>query len=114
MSKPYTCPRCGSHNTDVCPTCTVEWENRRDVSSMTPEERVAELDSWCSVLVIEFTKLHQRIEELVGRPVWTHELADLALLRREILIGESPTMEGVIAKLPPDMQVIAVEIDGED
>src|SRR5688500_9429688 len=67
--------RCGHEGlTAACPTCTTEGEHRRDVAGMTPEERLEEFRSWGDVLEIDFAKVHKRIEELVGRPVWTHEL----------------------------------------
>jgi ferredoxin len=106
------CTRCGTRCVEACPTCTAEWEDRSDAASMSPEERVAEFESWGSVLEIDFPKLHKRIEELVGRPVWTHELARPELLRHEILTGDHPTLEGVMAKLPADKPVIVVETDG--
>lgn len=112
MSEPRTCTRCGTPNlTEACPKCTAEWEARRDASEMTPEERLAEFRSWGGVLEIDFAKVHQRVEELVGRPVWTHEMgtSGLPYLEHEILTGTHPTMEGVLAKLPADKQIFVVE-----
>lgn len=57
-----------------CPTCVVAWENRTDSELMTPEERVVEMQGMNDVLQIDFSKFHKRVEELVGRPVWTHEM----------------------------------------
>lgn len=102
-----TCTRCGTRTSHYCPTCTAWWETRPDAAGMTPEHRADELDSW-KIMEIEFAKFHQRAEELVGRPVWTHEFADFAYLRHEILTGERPSMEGVFAKLPADKPVIMV------
>jgi hypothetical protein len=110
-----TCSRCGTPDlAEACPVCTAEWENRRDAAAMSPEERAAEFDSWGPVLEIDFEKLHQRIEELVGRPVWTHELARTDLLRHEILTGIRPSMEGILAKIPPHVDVIPIVIDDPD
>lgn len=80
---------------------------------MTPEERLAEFRSWGPVLEIDWPKLHQRIEELVGRPVWTHEMgtSGIPYLEHEILTGQHPSMDGVLAKLPADKPVIVVESD---
>jgi hypothetical protein len=77
---------------------------------MTPEERLAEFRSPGAILEIDWPKVHQRIEELVGRPVWTHELGTggMAYLEHEILTGHHPSMEGVLAKLPADKPVIVV------
>lgn len=109
-----TCSRCGTEDVEsACPTCTTEWETRRDAAEMTPEERLAEFDSWGPILEIDFPKLHQRIEELVGRPVWTHEMGTggTAYLRSEILTGDHPSIEGVFAKLPVDKPVIIAVTD---
>lgn len=112
MSDPRTCTRCGHPDlTEACPTCTVEWENCRDAADMTPEERLEEFRSWGGILEIDFPKVHQRIEELVGRPVFTHELgtSGVPYLEHEILTGTRPSLDGVLAKLPHDKPVLVVE-----
>lgn len=114
-SEARTCKRCGHPDLyEACPTCLAEWENRRDASEMTPEERVAEFDSWDS-LEIEFAKIHQRIEELVGRPVFTHELgtSGVPYLHHEILTSERPGLDGILAKLPADKPVLLVSSEDE-
>jgi hypothetical protein len=117
MSDPRTCSRCGTEGViEACPRCTEEWENRRDVASMTADERLAEFRSWTGILEIDWPKVHQRIEELVGRPVWTHEMgtSGMPYLEHEILTGTHPTMEGVLAKIPADKQVIVLERQEDD
>src|SRR5688572_1877757 len=99
MAKERTCHFCGTVCTDVCPTCTAAFDHRRDVATMTVEERVTELESWVGVLEIEFSKVHQRIEELVGRPVWTHELADPEQLVAEIRRGVAADFGDVLNKI---------------
>lgn len=112
--KPRVCTRCGTRCSEACPTCTAEWEGRRDATDMSPEERLAEFRSWGPVLEIDWPKVHQRIEELVGRPVFTHEMGTTGLpyLEHEIVTGTQPSMEGVLAKLPPGKP--AVIINGAD
>lgn len=108
-----TCSRCGHTDlTEACPTCTAEWESRRDAADMNPQERLDEFRSWGDILEIDFAKVHQRIEELVGRPVFTHELgtSGVAYLEHEILTGTRPTLDGVMAKAPPDMPVVQVRL----
>lgn len=103
MSDARTCTRCGTPDLiEACPVCTREWENRRDASEMTPEDRLAEFRSWGGILEIDWPKVHERIEELVGRPVFTHEMgtSGLPYLEHEILTGTHPTLDGVMAKLP--------------
>lgn len=46
----------------------------RDPASMTGDERAAEVLSWLDEkMSIPFRLIHQRVEALVGRGVWTHE-----------------------------------------
>lgn len=67
------CPEHGSPLPPSCPPCVERMQ--RPVDSMTGDERAAELEHWGdTVLTVEFADLHRRIEELVGRPVWTHEM----------------------------------------
>lgn len=109
-----TCTRCGHRDlTEACPTCTAEWENRRDADDMTPEERLAEFRSWGPILEIDFAKVHERIQELVGRPVFTHEMGNSGdpYLEHEILTGQHPSLDGVMAKLPHDKPVIVVRAE---
>ena len=84
---------------------------------MTIEGRVAELKG-----LIEEGKhdgyetvgqVFERVQELMGRPVWTHEYAQPDLLYHEVRTGIRPTMEGVIAKLPQDKPALIVEVDDE-
>jgi hypothetical protein len=107
------CSRCGTTTTGECPTCTAWFEHRPAASAMTPTERVAELRTWFPILEISFSKMHQRIEELVGRPVWTHELVDMEALCREIETATPATFDEVIGKLPSGKPVIVVEVDDD-
>lgn len=117
MSDPRTCTRCGARNLmAACPVCTEEWENRRDAAEMTPDERLAEFRSWGGILEIDWPKVHKRYEELIGRPVWTHELgtSGVPYLEHEILTGQHPTIEGVLAKIPADKQVHVIVMKDAD
>jgi len=46
-----------------------------DPATMTVDARLAEFDSYDGPLEVPFAMLHQRVEALLGRPVWTHEFA---------------------------------------
>ena len=86
---------------------------------MTPEERVAELRLLCGTPIggvaeyPTFPDIHKRAEELMNRPVWTHEFFDTDLLYHEILTGTKPSMEGILAKLPHGKPVIVMEVGDE-
>lgn len=110
MPNQRTCHICGTVSDSWCPTCVAAFPHRRDAATMAPEERLAEFDQH-RILEIPFDLLHRRIEELVGRPVWTHELAsrNIERLRTEILSGEQPTMAQIVEKGPAEKRVV-VEI----
>ena len=44
---------------------------------MTKREKVV-VSAYTGVLLCDFADLHEYIEEIMGRPVWTHELPMLA------------------------------------
>lgn len=56
-----------------CPGCLEDMKNAPDPATMTGDERVAEIDRW-EIVSVPFAQIHERIEALVGRPVWTHEM----------------------------------------
>lgn len=43
--------------------------------NMTLEEKVI-ISAYTGVLLCDFQSMHEYIEKKLGRPVWTHELAD--------------------------------------
>lgn len=78
-SEHFTCP---THNrvvpitpeTKGCPDCLAFLASPTDPAQMTGVERRAELDRWGKILTAPFDQVHERIEALVGRSVWTHEM----------------------------------------
>lgn len=93
---------------EFCPVCVSAFDNRRKPEDMTGEERMAEMRFWNGPCEIPFGMIHKRIEELVGRPVWTHEMG----LDWEGLVLEAggrrepPTMEGIIDLVPEEKRII--------
>lgn len=74
----YECPiHHGLHDRDEwCEKCLDWLETQPAANDMSGEERRAEMEYWGSFcLTIPFERLHARFEKLVGRPVWTHEMA---------------------------------------
>jgi len=103
---------CGTHcgHNEPCSKCTAEWPNRPDPARMTPEERVAEIQELWGPLEVEWSLQHARIEALVGRPVWTHELGlrsqeEFEQMARERTC-EGPDMVDILSIIPPDKDVI--------
>lgn len=99
---------CHLHGTTVeasasCPDCLAWYETKPDAASMTPDERAAEMERWGGVLEIEFSLVHQRIEELVGRSVWTHEMGSRnypALIEEARNRPGSISVDELLEKLP--------------
>jgi len=62
-------------------------KQRKAPDTMTGYERVEEL-GWFftgpgSIIEVPFDVMHERMEALMGRPVWTHEFADTTALMAE-------------------------------
>ena len=108
-----TCHACGTRTDTYCPVCVANFAKRRDATTMTPTERADELVLWKGPLEIPFTDLHQRIEELVGRPVWTHELAYFDSIIDEVRSSKTVTFNDVMNKVPEHLKdhTIIVEVD---
>lgn len=82
----------------------------------TPEGRAEQLRSILSGgegSYAGFQEVWWRVDALVGRSVYTHELAFPDYLEHEILTGLRPSLEGIVAKLPEQMAVIVVMADEE-
>ena len=80
---------------------------------MSRPKRVAELRSLLEgAMEVNLKLIHERIEQLVGRPVWTHEFALPESLYAELETGDVPDMELIIGKIhqiKPDMPVIVIQ-----
>lgn len=76
MSETRTCHFCQrAVNVDAyCANCAATWNERPDPATMTPDERVAELETLYGPIEVPMDLIHARFEALCGRPVWTHEM----------------------------------------
>ena len=94
-----------------CQACEEAFLKRRLIGQMGVPERLIELREWLEgPTEIHYMLIHKRIEELMGRPVWTHEIAYPESLYAELCSGGQPSMEEIIGKLPAHMPVIVVGI----
>ncbi len=93
------CHICGTRCAENCPTCTANFPSRKSAGKMTLDERLAEFDLLGGILEFDFSLLHKRMEELIGRTVWTHEFAKPEQLRAEMISGQRASIENVIEKL---------------
>lgn len=105
--KTYVCPNHQRNVSGPCPDCVEAFANRRNPNTMTGDERAAEFDFWGPILTIPMGDLHQRIDELVGRNTWTHELANPDRLREEARTRHHPTPQEIFDQIPPEKRIIA-------
>lgn len=107
----YICPNHQRVLSDCCPDCVEAFVNRRDPNTMTGDERAAEFDFWGPICTIPFGDIHQRIDELVGRNTWTHELSDPDRLREEARTRRHPTPQEIFDQIPEGKRIIVVRTD---
>lgn len=90
-----------------CDHCQDEFPNRRAPHLMTPDERVSEMQS-LGVCEVAFAMIHARIESLVGRPVWTHEMGLnwSGLLQECRWKGRPATMDEIIDLVPAEKRIV--------
>ncbi len=114
MNTTRICHICGTKTQTWCPTCSAAMTSLPAASSMTPEERVTELERWYGPLEVPFDLMHKRIDELVGRPTWTHELINKDSLIHELRHPEDrATMQDIIKKIADKESTLLVVV-GED
>ena len=110
MSETRICSYCGAvvPTNDWCQACVVGFSSRRPAEEMTPDERAAEMRRFAGPVSIPFDLIHQRIEELVGRSVWTHEIGlDWnGLVAEAGKRREAPTMDGIVDLIPADKRIV--------
>jgi hypothetical protein len=109
----YTCPTHETVQSGFCERCMEDFRRRRPASGMTAEERAVALETLSPILTIPFGDLQQRIEELTGRPVFTHELGTggLERLAVEVRSGQPASFGEVLDKIPPHVETIVVKMD---
>ena len=52
-------------------------------------------------LCMPFSIFHEYFEKLIGRPVYTHEFASKRLLQEELDTGIHPSLNEILAQIPP-------------
>ena len=82
----------------------IQFASERRWETLTPAERgLFQLRQDC--LCMDFSAFHEGITALLGRRVWTHEMARPEMLWEEYLgLREKPTMAEIIGKLPDHLQ----------
>jgi hypothetical protein len=74
-----------------CQGCTSEMKVAPDPDTMSGDERAMEIERLTNdPITIPFDMIHERIEKLVGRPVWTHEMITPERLAEESRTQQHP------------------------
>ena len=76
MTDDWTCPHGFGPESQRgdCPDCNRDIEGRRSRDDMTGDERAEEVRALLhDPSAYRMDDIHKRLEDLVGRPVWTHE-----------------------------------------
>ena len=107
------CHICGTRTSKWCPTCVANFRHRPKAHTMSPHQRAQELRLLAGPLEIPFDLLHQRIEELLLRPVWTHELGNVDALIAEILSSQRATMDDIMAKVTAEKLIVVNVEEGK-
>lgn len=73
-----------------------------------PAKEVARAQLFTNELMMDLSDFHKALEESLGRPVWTHELAlNWNGLACELMDGApSPTMDEIINLIPEEKRII--------
>lgn len=98
---PRNCTWCGRYAESYCDHCVAEFAQRPDPKTMKPHLRIAEvrwfLDGPGQHVEVPFDDIHGRIDALMGRQIWTHEMANPACLIAEAecrFLGENCDWSG--------------------
>lgn len=113
-----TCHVCGTvvSAKEFCPICIASFEHRRPADEMTGEEREIEMRRVRGPLEIPFELVHQRVKELVGRPVFIHEMGsrNWQSLVDEASHRRHPTLQEVLELIPEEKRLVVNPEDPED
>lgn len=75
------------------------------------DEQIVRFQLFQRLLCIPFSRFHEAVEKVLGRPVFTHEFAAEGHIEKEYL-GEkpAPTFDEILALIPKDKQILIVGV----
>lgn len=110
--KERNCRNCGTTCTEACPKCLKQFESRRPAGEMDVEARVSELRTYMHSVEIPLDLVMQRVQELMQRQVFSHEVACPEELYAEIRRGTHASAAEVLGKVPEEKLLACVKLDG--
>jgi hypothetical protein len=118
---PFNCSTCGALLTGPCAHCTAFYRGEQPIKPTRPDymsgdERAEEIRKLTSKLSIPIDLVMARIDELVGRPVHTHELAERNF---ENILNEArtrlhPSTEQIINLIPEHKRIVIKSDEKKD
>ena len=70
-------------------------------------KKIARFQLFQDRMCVPFGLFHKAMEDLLGRPVYTHEFANVERIRQEYLtLAQSPTIEEIIEMIPEEKRII--------
>lgn len=106
MNTIRTCTWCGTQNiVGECPTCSERFESLPDPEYMSGEERYAEFMLY-GIAEIKFSKLWNRLDDLVGRKIMLHEFGAYESLAKEAQTRSHPTLKQALDIIPEGKRMI--------
>ena len=68
---------------------------------------IAKFQLFTAELCCDFDVFHEALEKSLGRPIWTHEFANIDAIHREFLgIGEPPTLREIMDMIPAEKRIL--------
>ncbi len=84
----------------------IELAKSGKIDNLTDEE-IVKFQLYQSRLAMKFSRFHEAIERVLGRPVFTHEFARADLLQAEYeKIRPTPTLEEILSLIPEGINTI--------
>jgi|LAHQ01.1.fsa_nt_gb hypothetical protein len=71
--------------------------------------QIVEFQLFVAELCMPFEKLHEALEEALGRSVWIHELASDNIINEFLGKRKKPTMEEIINLIPEEKRIILIK-----
>lgn len=114
----YICEFHNTVNESYCPQCMERWDNLPPIETMPALERAVEFEYWCehAQVTVPFDRIKERLSGLLGRDLFTHELAtsNLPNLIAEAY-GNAPapqTFDDILKSLPKRLHIIGLDDSG--
>lgn len=70
------------------------------------DDQIARFQLFQPLLCVPFSRFHEAVEKVLGRPVYTTEFATLNLQKEYLGEKPAPTLEEIINLIPEDKRIV--------